>query len=76
MSDFKHKNCPQRCHRCPDMDGAVMPWCWGTIIHSVNERDLLACTCRAEYAARSTEDRVRRLESEVSALRAQLGERP
>lgn len=33
--------CPPWCHRCPDMDGDVLPRCWG----SVHRNDLLGCHC-------------------------------
>lgn len=27
----RRHECPTRCHVCPDCDGEVMPWCWGTV---------------------------------------------
>jgi hypothetical protein len=33
--------CPKWCHRCPDMNGDVMPGCWGT----VHSNDMADCHC-------------------------------
>ncbi len=36
--------CPRRCHRCPDLGGEVMPWCWNGTIYG----DLDGCLCHLE----------------------------
>jgi len=36
--------CPTYCHFCPDLDGQVMPSCWGTV-GTADPLDISACTC-------------------------------
>jgi hypothetical protein len=39
-----HK-CPDWCHKCPDIEGHIMPVCWGTVAFAHNEDDLSHCNC-------------------------------
>lgn len=45
--ELTHKNCPSYCHRCPDMDGHVMPFCYGTI-NNDDPDSLSGCYCHVE----------------------------
>ena len=37
--------CPDLCHCCPLMDGAIMPFCIGTAALAIDPHDLSHCTC-------------------------------
>lgn len=60
-----HK-CPDRCHRCPLLNGAVMPGCMGTAGRNVNS--LLWCSCRPKSEA----DRLSKLERRVEELTTEV----
>lgn len=64
-------NCPPYCHHCPDMDGDVMPACWGVVTNP--EAGLRACHCVVEREC-AQEGARRLLESRFvpPALRAEL----
>jgi hypothetical protein len=67
--------CPPRCHRCPDLNGDVMPMCWG----SVDRNDLVRCHCPREHtrtAFGNLEARVAALEEALERLLAQDVSRP
>lgn len=44
MRDWKpkHKNCGGACHKCPDLDGEVMPGCYGGMYN------IEGCYCRPD----------------------------
>ena len=42
----EHRCNVNRCHRCPDMDGMIMPGCMGTAARGNGPYDLSACTCQ------------------------------
>ena len=58
----KHR-CPDHCHKCPDMDGQVMPGCMGTAAMARGPYDMSYCTCaRGPSRLTKLERRVARLE--------------
>ena len=52
----KHR-CSPWCHRCPDLDGDIMPGCYGTI--NAPDAGMDACTCAKPWVqAKSSEERL------------------
>ena len=75
-----HK-CPSWCHKCPDMEGYIMPGCVGGAVYS----DLDHCTCdrpvvklkdALEKKLFRAETLCRRLEAMISDLSAKLPKGP
>jgi len=60
--------CPNRCHKCPDLKGEVMPGCMGTVVSANGPYDMHGCTCSRPR----TTDRMDALESEVKKLKAKI----
>ncbi len=63
--------CPSRCHKCPALNGAIMPGCMGTAALARGPHDMSACTC---YAPPGEDERIARLESEVKALKEKVAQ--
>ena len=59
--------CPNRCHRCPLMNGDVMPGCMGTAALATNPRDMSHCTCalHSNDDMESLRARVKKLEGKI-----------
>lgn len=53
--------CHSYCHKCPDLDGQVMPMCMGT----TDRNDFERCTCDrpAIVKAEAQEKQIRRLQA-------------
>lgn len=62
----KHR-CPDRCHKCPDLDGQVMPGCMGTAALAQTATDLSYCTCVRTLP--QAEDEIRKLKIEIDDIR-------
>lgn len=71
-------DCPPWCHRCPDMDGEVMPTCWAGVVawHLGTKEVLAACACerppRNRFRAwvKRTNERLARIEARLDAADA------
>ncbi|KAB8162943.1 hypothetical protein FH609_004245 [Streptomyces sp. 3MP-14] len=70
--------CPPTCHRCPDLDGDVMPGCMGTAANQAGAdtaRLLTWCTCSANLTLPQEDNlahRVALLEARLAELADQL----
>lgn len=53
------------CHRCPDMNGGIMPGCGGTACLARHEKDKSYCTCPRPK-------RIHKERTEIEALRASV----
>ena len=65
---MKRHRCPPWCHKCPRMDGEIMPGCMGTAAMGYHR-----CTCTQDKARRAVWRRVAELEAKVAALQAKVG---
>ena len=68
---MKH-TCPERCHRCPDMNGEVMPGCMGTAALALSAHDMSRCNCSYKLAEKNEvqllKARLRKLEAKISRV--------
>lgn len=59
-------SCPEYCHRCPVLDGDVMPSCMGTAARCSDPKSLDCCTCHRQEVAASVEERLTRIENALA----------
>lgn len=62
--------CPPWCHLCPHVGGAVMPYCYGSVVGNFDENDLMACTCEPSDPIVTHASLVHKTETLLRLLRA------
>ncbi len=58
------ENRHEDCHKCPDLNGAVMPGCYGGAVYG----DIDRCTCEGSGNPLDLEARIQKLEFQVKSL--------
>lgn len=59
--------CSDSCHRCPDLNGDIMPGCMGTAVLS-DGTDMSYCTC----GTKSAKDKFEELRTRIIKLEGKL----